>query len=94
MSVVETPGALKATVGGTTYYFCSEACRLEFTMPQKELKKLKSVAVLGATLTFPILALTYAPVLPPQTSGYVLLLLSLPVQFYAGSRFYRGHSTP
>jgi len=90
MSVAETPDALKATVEGTTYYFCSEACRLEFTMPQKELGKLKSTVSLGVILTVPILVLTYAPILQPQSNGLVLFLLAVPVQFYVGSRFYRG----
>jgi len=90
MSVAETPEALKATVGGATYYFCSDACKLEFTMPQKELGKLKSTVALGAVLTVPILLLTYVPFLSIQTNDYILLLLSLPVQFYVGSRFYRG----
>jgi len=90
MSVAETPDALTATVRGSTYYFCSEACKLEFVMPQKELGKLKATVALGAILTIPILMLTYIPLLQPQTDGYVLLLLALPVQFYVGSRFYRG----
>ena len=90
MSVAETPDALKATVRGSTYYFCSEACMLEFVMPQKELSKLKSTVTLGAVLSVPILLLTYVPLLPPQTDGYILLILTLPVQFYVGSRFYRG----
>ena len=90
MSVGETPEALMATVRGTTYYFCSEACRLEFTMPQRELGRLRRTVALGAILTAPILLLTYAPLLPTQANGYVLLLLALPVQFYVGSRFYRG----
>ena len=90
MSVAETPDALKATVRGSTYYFCSEACKLEFVMPQKELSKLKSTVTLGAVLSVPILLLTYVPLLPPQTDGYILLILALPVQFYVGSRFYRG----
>jgi P-type Cu+ transporter len=90
MSVAEGPGALKATVKGTTFYFCSDACRLEYTMPQKELSKLKSMVALGAILTIPILALTWLPVLPSQSSNYVLLILAIPVQFYVGSRFYRG----
>ncbi|HYA56066.1 MAG TPA: heavy metal translocating P-type ATPase [Nitrososphaerales archaeon] len=90
MSVPETPDALRATVGGSTYYFCSEPCRLEFTMPQRELGRLRSTVAVGAILAVPILVLSYVPVLPPQTSDYVLLLLALPVQFYVGSRFYRG----
>ena len=90
MSVEETSDALKATVGGTPYYFCSEACRLEFTMPQMELSRLRRTVALGAVLTAAVLLLTYLPLLPPQTNGYLLLLLALPVQFYVGSRFYRG----
>jgi Cu+-exporting ATPase len=90
MSVEETPGALKATVGGTTYYFCSDACKLEFTMPMRELARLKRAVVIGAVLTTAILILTYVPLFPQEANDYVLLLLELPVQFYVGSRFYRG----
>ena len=90
MSVAEGPDAIKATVKGTTFYFCSDTCRMEYTMPQKELSKLKSMVALGAILTIPILFLTWLPVLPTQSADYVLLLLAIPVQFYVGSRFYRG----
>jgi len=90
MSVGESPEALKASLGGTTYYFCSEACRMEFTMPLRELSRLKRTVALGAVLTAPILLLTYVPLVSSQANGYVLLLLALPVQFYVGSRFYRG----
>ncbi len=88
--MVEGPEALKADVKGTTFYFCSEACRLEFVMPQKELVKLKRIVAVGAVLTLPILALTYLPFLNPQVASYLLLLLAIPVQFFVGSRFYRG----
>ena len=90
MSVVEGPQALRAEVKGTTFYFCSEACRLEFTMPQIELARLKRMVALGAVLTVPILALTYLPGLPAQPTAYLLLLLAFPVQFIVGYRFYRG----
>jgi Cu+-exporting ATPase len=90
MSVVEGPEALKATVNGTTFYFCSEACRMEYVMPERELAKLRRTVTVGAVLTLPILAITYLPVLNPQVASYVLLLLALPVQFYVGLRFYRG----
>jgi Cu+-exporting ATPase len=90
MSVVEGPDALKADVKGTTFYFCSEACRLEYTMPQKELARLRWLVGLGALLTVPILALTYLPGLPAVSTNYVLLLLATPVQFVVGFRFYRG----
>ena len=92
MSVAETKDALKTNVGGTTYYFCSDACRLEFTMPQRELSRLKSTVALGAILAVPILLLTYLPLFRPQTNEYALFLLAIPVQFYVGSRFYRGHT--
>lgn len=90
MSVVEGPNALKAEVRGTTFYFCSEACRMEYTMPQKELARLKLMVGVGGVLTIPILTLTYLPLLAPQANNYVLLLLAIPVQFFVGSRFYRG----
>jgi Cu+-exporting ATPase len=90
MSVVEGPDALAANVGGTTFYFCSDACRMEYTMPVKELRKLKLMVGVGAVLTALILGLTYVPLLAPPADGYMLLLLAMPVQFWVGSRFYRG----
>jgi len=89
MLVRESPEALKADVGGTRYYFCSEACRLEFLAPQKELARLKGLVGTGAVLTSLILALTYIPLQLAYT-GYTLLILAIPVQFIVGSRFYRG----
>lgn len=93
MFVQEAPDALVADVGGTKVYFCSEACRMEYLLPQKELAKLRALVALGAALTVPILALTYLPVLPSQVTNNVLLLLAVPVQFVVGGRFYRGHIT-
>jgi len=90
MSVEEGPDVLKADVRGTTFYFCSEACKLEYTMPQKELSHLKVLVGLGWALTLPILVLTYAPVFTLQVNNYLLLILAVPVQFYVGARFYRG----
>jgi Cu+-exporting ATPase len=90
MYVIEDPGALKAQSKGTTFFFCSEACRLEFVAPQKELAKLKRFVAIGGVLTLPILALTYIPFLDPQVTAYLLLLLAIPVQFFVGWRFYRG----
>jgi P-type Cu+ transporter len=90
MSVVEGPEALRAEVRGTTFYFCSEACRMEYTMPQREVSRLRYLVLLGWGLTIPILVFTYLPWLGSQTADYVLLVLALPVQFVVGSRFYRG----
>jgi len=89
MLVKESPDALKAEVGGTRYYFCSEACRLEFLAPQKELARLRRLVGIGAVLTALVLALTYIPLQSTYT-GYALLILAIPIQFVVGSRFYRG----
>jgi Cu+-exporting ATPase len=48
------------------------------------------MVALGAILTVPIVGLTYIPVLPLRATNYFLLALATPVQFYVGSRFYRG----
>ena len=90
MVVVEGPDALKANMGGTTFYFCSDACLMEYTMPERELSKLKMMAGFGTVLTIPILLLTYVAFAPPGITNYVLLILAVPVQFLVGGRFYRG----
>ena len=90
MTVAEGPNALRAEVGGTTFYFCSEACRLEYVMPQRELARLKRMVSLGGGLTIVILALTWLPLGSPWMVNYALLLLATPVQFVVGARFYTG----
>ncbi len=89
MYVEEGPHALQTTRYGTTYYFCSETCLEQFQAPEKALRRLKMEVVAGIILTIPIILLTY--LLPlTWTTGVVLFLLSLPVQFVIGFRFYRG----
>jgi len=90
MSVVESRDALRADANGTTYYFCSDACRLQFIAPAVELKKLKAFVAVGAALSIPILLLTYLPLVPGSANNVVLFLLATPVQFVVGGRFYRG----
>src|SRR5215472_2589035 len=91
MYVEESEHALKAIRYGTTYYFCSEACLDQFQAPEKNLHHLKLLVALGAGLAIPIAALTYLPIISDQTVNNLLMfVLSLPVQFYVGSRFYRG----
>lgn len=90
MIVNEGPGALKADVRGSTFYFCSGTCYDEFLAPQRELARLRLMVTVGIILTVPILGITYLPILQNWISNYVLILLALPVQFYVGSRFYRG----
>jgi P-type Cu+ transporter len=88
--VVEESSPLHATVQGTTYYFCSESCLLEFTRPELELRNIKFSLALSVVLGIPILFLSYVPVVLPIATGLVLLVLATPVQFVAGYRFYRG----
>ncbi len=91
MYVEEGEHALKTTRYGTTYYFCSETCLVEFQAPEKAIARLKRLVALGALLTVPIAALTYLPIISDRaTNNLVMFFLSLPVQFVVGFRFYRG----
>lgn len=90
MYVEESHDSLHETVGGVTYYFCSESCLLEFTRPSVELKKIKIALALSLSLGIPILILSYIPLSTPLPLGWILLILATPVQFIAGWRFYRG----
>jgi Cu+-exporting ATPase len=91
MMVEEGEHALKTSRYGTTYYFCSETCLVEFQAPEKAIARLKRLVALGALLTVPIAALTYLPIISDRaTNNLVMFFLSLPVQFVVGFRFYRG----
>jgi Cu+-exporting ATPase len=90
MYVDEKTAEFKATVRGTTYYFCSHTCMKEFLSPEVEIKKLKIYVAVCAILTIPIIILTYAHLLPTAINNYVLFALDTPIQFYFGLRFYHG----
>src|SRR5256712_3843684 len=91
MYVEEGEHALKTIRHGTTFYFCSENCLVQFQGPEKALARLKRLVAVGTALTIPITALTYLPIIPDRTTNnLVMFILSLPVQFVIGSRFYRG----
>ncbi|MGH2639318.1 MAG: YHS domain-containing protein, partial [Rhabdochlamydiaceae bacterium] len=62
MFVEESPETLHATVGGTTYYFCSESCLHEFTRPELELKNIKISVVVSLILGVPILIFSYVSI--------------------------------
>ncbi len=90
MYVDERTAMIKKNVRGTTYYFCSESCLRQFEKPEVELARLKVLACVGAVLTIPTLLLTYLSLVPQTLNNYTLMLLSAPVQFIVGFRFYRG----
>ena len=90
MYVDEGTATLKADVRGVTYYFCSDSCLHEFLAPEKELSSLKLMVAASATITVPILLLTYSSVLTGSLRDFLLLGLETPVQFVVGWRFYRG----
>ena len=90
MYVDENTAQIKKTIRGTTYYFCSETCLRQFEKPEVELRRLKTLFSIGAILTIPTMILTYLLVLPQALNNYLLLLLSAPVQFGVGLRFYKG----
>jgi len=91
MYVEEGEHSLNTTRHGTKYYFCSEACLVQFQAPEKAVASLKRMVALGALLAIPIAALTYLPIIPDHgINNLFMFALSLPVQFVVGSRFYRG----
>ena len=90
MYVEENENALKATVRGTTYYFCSQTCMNTFLQPEKELKSLKLFVILSFAFGIPIFILSYTTFLDINLSNLFQFILATPVQFIAGWRFYRG----
>lgn len=90
MFVEEKPDAIQHTVDGKGYFFCSTQCLNEFTAPEKELRKLKTIVAVSIALTIPVTILTYIMLMPMEVNNFVLLALATPVQFWAGWRFYKG----
>jgi len=88
MYVEEREDAIKSIRFGKTYYFCSESCKEQFEKPEKEFKTLKKKIIISWTLTIPVLFFTYFPIY--LFTKYIVFILATVVQFYSGSRFYRG----
>lgn len=101
MYIEEKPESIRYTKDEKEYYFCSTQCLNEFTQPEKEYKKLKLHVVAAILLTAPIVFLSLPHMLPTifghllpmelmHNSGYIMLALATPLQFWVGWRFYKG----
>ncbi|MEE9134245.1 MAG: heavy metal translocating P-type ATPase, partial [Nitrososphaerales archaeon] len=90
MHVDEGTHALKTTVRGTTYYFCSDSCIQTFIKPELEYRRLKYLTVLSFGLGVPAFIFSFFPILPILPINVWLFLIVTPVQFIAGFRFNKG----
>ena len=91
MMVEENEQALRATVRGREYFFCSDTCLQTFVAPEREVKSLTRATILSFALGVPALIFTWLFAFPgPIPNNLVLFALSTPVQFIAGWRFYKG----
>lgn len=101
MFVEEKKDSIRYDVKGKEYFFCSNQCLNEFRQPEKELRILKIHVAVSIALTIPIIILSLPHMLPAQFGrlfpmdlmhniSYLLLVLATPLQFWIGSRFYKG----
>src|SRR5213080_5075751 len=87
---------LTALVRGRRYYFCSHTCLEAFTAPEREIRRLRWLALFSLGVGIPLFVVGFG-----QGAGWWLaeteeplnlafFVLATPVQFVAGWRFYHG----
>ena len=79
---------LKLTKDGRDYFFCSTDCLNKFKSPEEQVRAIRWKLTIAWLFSVPVLALTYIPGI--ALKSWILLGLTLPVQFYSGIGFYRG----
>ncbi len=91
------PQALAKTIEDAGYKVLEvEGVMAERLARQEELRDLRTVLVTAIALAIPIAALSMVPafgdgqIMQASSRNWLLLVLSLPVQFYVGLRYYRG----
>ncbi|MHB8397123.1 MAG: heavy metal translocating P-type ATPase [Thermoplasmataceae archaeon] len=80
---------LSSDVDGEEYFFCSKTCLHKFSSPEKEAKSLKKRLILGWSLSLPVILISYLTA-AFALKDFILLSLTIPVQFYSGFGFYEG----
>jgi Cu+-exporting ATPase len=88
MYVDEKNAIYKHELDGNIYYFCSETCLKMFVKPETEIKKLRNLVILGISIAIPTILLSFF--VNVSYENYILIILTFPIQFYAGLRFYKG----
>ena len=75
---------------GQKYLFCSKECQYRYESPEKAAITLRRRLLISWPLAILIILITYLVPSSFTDRNYILLLLTLPVQFYSGFGFYDG----
>lgn len=78
---------LKLEKDGKEFYFCSTDCLNRFKSPEEQIRSLRLRLAVAWIFAVPVLVLTYSGI---GNKAFILLALTLPVQFYSGLGFYKG----